>query len=303
MAVSNFFIRHQGPVLAGLGRVAWAALTQKPDPTAGPPPTPGPVVEAVVPPRPETLVHALVKWAGGDPKAWKGTVPPYMFPQWGFPVLGRTLDGVPYPLAKVLNQGCRFEVHEPLAMGESLELKAHLHDVDDNGSRARIHQQLTTAVAGQTPGLVSDVFAFVPLARRKKDGPRRAPPVVPLDAVELGRHTLPSNAGLDFARLTGDFNPVHWIGPYARMAGFRGMILHGFATAAIATEAVIAARWMGDAMRLHSLEVRFTRPLLLPAQPGVFVSPPDEQGRIPIAVGMAPGGEAAMLGHIQARPS
>jgi acyl dehydratase len=301
MAVSNFYIRHQGPVLAGLARVAWAALVQKPDPSAGPPPTPGPGVQAVVPARPEALVSALVRWAGGDPKAWKGTIPPYMFPQWGFPVLGRTLDGVPYPLAKVLNQGCRFEVREPLVMGEALELNAHLHEVDDNGTRARIHQQLTTAVQGHEPGLVADVYAFVPLAKRKKGGKKREPPVVPLDAEELGRRKLSSGAGLDFARLTGDFNPVHWIGPYARMAGFRSTILHGFATAAIATEAVIAARWMGDAMRLHSLEVRFTRPLVLPARPGVFVSPPDEQGRIPIAVGMAPGGEAVMLGHIQAR--
>ncbi|HCH66978.1 MAG TPA: hypothetical protein DFR83_29515 [Deltaproteobacteria bacterium] len=302
MAVSNLYIRHQGPVLSGLARVAWAALTQKPDPNAGPPPTPGPNIHAVVPPRPEALVAAMVEWAGGDPKAWKGTIPPYMFPQWGFPVLGRTLDGVAYPLAKVLNQGCRVEVREPLAMGESLELNAHLHAVDDNDTRARIHQRLSTAVQGKEPGLMADVYAFVPLAKRKKDGPRRAPPVVPSDAEEIGRRELASTAGLDFARLTGDFNPVHWIAPYARMAGFRGIILHGFATAAIATEAVIAARWMGDAMRLRSLEVRFTRPLVLPARPGVFVSPPDEQGRIPIAVGLAPGGEAAMLGHIQAQP-
>jgi acyl dehydratase len=261
------------------------------------------MVTEVVPPRPEVLVSDLVRWAGGDPQAWKGTIPPYMFPQWGFPALGRTLDGVPYPLAKVLNQGCRIEVHAPLPMAKALTLNAHLHGVDDNGSRARIHQRLSTTVDGQDTGLTADVFAFVPLAKRKKDGPKRAPPIVPPDAEEIGRRELASTAGLDFARLTGDFNPVHWIGPYARMAGFPGIILHGFATAAIATEAVIAARWNGDALRLKSLEVRFTRPLVLPASVGVFLSPPDTDGRIPIAVGTTPGGEAAMLGHIEARPA
>jgi acyl dehydratase len=123
-----------------------------------------------------------------------------------------------------------------------------------------------------------------------------------LDAEEVGRRRLGRSAGLDFARLTGDFNPVHWIGPYARMAGFRGVILHGFATAALATEAVIATRWFGEPARLGGLEVRFTRPLVLPDHVGVFLSPPDEDGRIPIAVGKAPGGEAAMLGHIWSRP-
>jgi acyl dehydratase len=120
--------------------------------------------------------------------------------------------------------------------------------------------------------------------------------------VEVGRRRLGKSAGLDFARLTGDFNPVHWVGPYAKLAGFRGIILHGFATAALATEAVIAGRWLGDTSRLGGLEVRFTRPLVLPARVGVFLGPPDDQGRLPLAVGVAPGGEAAMLGHIWERP-
>ena len=301
MAVSNLHIRHQVPVLSGLARIAWSVLTDKPDPSKGPPETPGPAYAEVVGPRPKALVTDLVRWAGGSPRAWKGTLPPYMFPQWGFPVLGRTLDGAPYPMAKVLNQGCRFDVREPLPMGKPLTLRAHLHSVDDDGTRARIHQQLVTTVDGLEQGLSSDVYSFVPLAKRRKGGPRRSPPIVPLDAVEVGRRRLSASAGLDFARLTGDFNPVHWVRPYAKMAGFRGIILHGFATAALATEAVIAHRWFGDAGRLGGLEVRFTRPLVLPAKVGVFLGPPDEDGRLPIAVGAAPGGGAAMLGHIWSR--
>jgi len=303
MAVTNLHIRHQGPVLSGLVRVAWAAATQKTDQTAGPPETPGPVYAEVVGPRPKALVDDLVRWSGGSPRAWKGTVPPYMFPQWGFPVQGRTLTGIPYPMAKVLNQGCRFEVQEPLPMGQSLTLKAHLEGVDDDGSRAKLHQRLVTTVGDSDSGLLSDIFAYVPLARKKRSGPRRGPPTVPLNAVEVGRRRLGKSAGLDFARLTGDFNPVHWIGPYAKMAGFRGIILHGFATAALAVEAVVAAKWLGNPHKLGGLEVRFTRPLVLPARVGVFLGPPEEDGRIPLAVGAAPGGEAYMLGHIWARPS
>ena len=301
MAVSNLHIRHQGPVLAGLARVAWAALTQRLDSHQGPPDTPGPERMEVVGPRPRVLVTELVRWAGGSGKAWKGTLPPYMFPQWGFPVLGRTLDRVPYPLVKVLNQGCRMELHAPLPLDRALTLRAHLHEVEETERRVRLHQRLETRVEGEDAALTSDVFSVVPLGRRSGGGQRRSPPVVPLEAVEVGRRRLSRSAGLDFARLTGDFNPVHWIGPYARMAGFRGVILHGFATAALATEAVIAGRWLGDPLRFGGLEVRFARPLLLPSTVGVFLSPPDDAGRMPLAVGAAPGGEAAMLGHIWAR--
>lgn len=297
MAVSNFHLRHQGPVLAGLARVAWAALTQKIDPAAPPPTCPGPVYTELVPPRPDALVGDLVRWAGGDARAWRGRLPAYMFPQWGFPSLARTLNGVPYPLPKVLNQGCRITVEEPLPAGEVLRLESHLHGVDDNGQRARLHQRLvTTTDSGGR--VVADVFAYVPLAKKKKGGKHSGPPIVPLDCREIARRQLRSNAGLEFAILTGDFNPVHWLRAYARLAGFKSTILHGFGTLSIAVEAVIAGQWSGDIRRFGGVDVRFTRPLVLPAKLGVFVGAADAEGRIPLAVGKAPGGAAVMLGHI-----
>ena len=47
---------------------------------------------------------------------------------------------------------------------------------------------------------------------------------------------------LDFAKLTGDFNPIHWVPAYARASGFRSCILHGFATMSYAMEAIRSAR-------------------------------------------------------------
>jgi acyl dehydratase len=220
-----------------------------------------------------------------------------MFPQWGFPSLARTLNGVPYPLPKVLNQGCRITVEEPLPAGEVLRLESHLHGVDDNGQRARLHQRLvTTTDSGGR--VVADVFAYVPLAKKKKGGKHSGPPIVPLDCREIARRQLRSNAGLEFAILTGDFNPVHWLRAYARLAGFKSTILHGFGTLSIAVEAVIAGQWSGDIRRFGGVDVRFTRPLVLPAKLGVFVGAADAEGRIPLAVGKAPGGAAVMLGHI-----
>lgn len=88
-------------------------------------------------------------------------------------------------------------------------------DVDDDGGRAVLHQRLVTGT-GSAPGrLVSHLYAIVPLAprdpERKASGSR---PTVPADAREIGRLELAGRAGFEFACLTGDFNPVHWIAPY-----------------------------------------------------------------------------------------
>ena len=68
---------------------------------------------------------------------------------------------------------------------------------------------------------------------KKKNGKaakKREPSRVPGDARELSFWNLSASAGLEFAKLTGDFNPIHWVPAYARASGFRNVILHGFAT-------------------------------------------------------------------------
>ncbi len=101
------------------------------------------------------------------------------------------------------------------------------------------------------------------------------------------------------ALLTGDVNPVHWLRPYARAAGFKSTILHGFSTLARSVESLHRARFAGDIDRLASIEVRFTRPLVLPARVRLFVSRPPEDAPDAwgISVGRAPGAPAFMIGH------
>ncbi len=295
MAVSRYHIRHQGPVLRSLAQTGWRAMSRQVA-LPGPVVCPGPQIAAAVPARPAALVDDLVRWSGGDAKAWAGALPPYMFPQWGFPALAQSIREIPYPLARVLNQGCRLEQAGPLDANAPLYLEASLAEVDDNGERARLRQHLITRAGDGV--MTADVHAYVPLQRSKK-GTSRAPAIVPIGAREILRRRLKTGAGLDFALLTGDFNPVHWLAPYARMAGFRNTILHGFGTMAIATEAVISRCWSGDVRRFGGIEVRFTRPLTLPAQIGVFVVPSaDDSDRISVYVGAAEGGGAAMVGTI-----
>jgi acyl dehydratase len=291
VAVSRIHALRQGPVVRALLGAGLAALNrERPREVA----LPGPVSRARVRPRNPDLVRDYVRHSGGDPSWYRGVLPGHLFPQWGFPLLATTLRGVPYDLRTVLNGGCRIEMHAPLPAGEALELEACLEDIDDNGRRAVIKNRLTTGTRSAPGALDAWMYAVVPLARGDK-GAKKERPTVPRDAHELGRWRLTPQNAVDFAMLTGDFNPVHWLKPYARAAGFKSTILHGFATLAYAIEGLNQNRFSGDPTRLAVIDVKFTRPLILPARAGLYVRERE------LLVGSAPGGPAYLTGVFQER--
>ena len=264
-------ILSQGPVLKALGQTALRGLTQRFDrrsPT--PPPAPGPELHATVAPRPADLVADYVRHVGGDPAAYHGTVPAHLFPQWGFPFAARTLADLPYPLLKVFNAGCRLDMKAPLPQGQALEIRARLASLKVDERRVLLSQRIITGTQAEPEAVTAHLYAFVPLGGGKsKAGGTKT--VVPMDAQRIAIWQLPVNAGLEFAVLTGDFNPVHWVRPYARALGFRNRILHGFSTMARTIESLNQELFHGDVNALESIDVRFTRPLVLPAAVAVFV--------------------------------
>lgn len=297
MSVSNRHILEQGQVLRTLAGVGLSSLVRRPNPHAPRPTTPGPWIKSEIPARSDRLLRDYVENAGGEPSWYRGQVPAHLFPQWGFPLAARAISKLPYPLARVMNAGCRIEQHKPLPSGERLLVRARLESLDDDGRRALITQRVVTGTHSVPDAIVADIRAYVPLSRGKKSEDKdkvKAKPMVPSEARELSFMQIGSKAGLDFAKLTGDFNPIHWIPAYAKMAGFRTCILHGFATLARAIEALNRHVLDGNVNRLASIDVRFTRPLPLPARVGVYVT--DEGG---IWVGDRPGGDAYLEGQFQ----
>lgn len=294
MGVPVRHVLNQGPVLAALVRAGVAA--SRSGGAKGPAlDTPTPELTATLKPRPEGLVRDYVRHVGGDPSWYRGVVPAHLFPQWGFPLLARTLEGIPYDLKRVLNGGCRIEMNRPLPAGEPLHLRACLAHIDDDGRRAVLQQRLITGTDSAPDAVISTLYAIVPLQKGdgKKDKPR-----LPDDAREIGRMNLPTRVGFDFAVLTGDFNPIHWIGPAARAAGFKSTINHGFSTLARAIETLNRVRFAGDPSRLATIDVKFTRPLVLPARVGVYLLGDDGVG-----VGDSPGGPAYLTGTTTLHPT
>ena len=291
MGVSWRHALSQGPMLVTLLRTgsqsAWNRFRKAPIQGGG---ALGVTIEKTLPPRPVELIRDYVRHLGGDPAWYKGTVPPHLFPQWGIPMLALTMRNQPYDLTRVLNGGCKMEVNAPMPADESIQVRSWLDEVDDNGKRAIFHQRLVSGTASQPDALDCHVTAFLPRTR-KSTAPGKPKPCVPKNARQLARWRLKAESGLDFALLTGDFNPIHWLAPYARLAGFSSTILHGFAIMGRAVESLNRVLWSGAPDRLKTLEIRFRRPLVLPAEVGLYIGLEND-----LYVGSAPEGPANLSG-------
>ncbi len=257
MSVPFGHILYQTDVLKGLGRVAVSPLMRK---LKGAPDAPSEVT-SLVPSVPEPLRSDYVQWTGAAEGTWDGQVPPHMFPHWGFPLLVKVLQGVPYPLPNVLNQGCRLQINGPVPAGESLLVRASLVGIEEEEHRARIHQRVVTGTADDPEALIADVYGVVRLG---KSTSKRSAPDEP-DDTEVASWSIGPKAGLEFALLTGDFNPIHWLAPYAKIAGFPTTILHGFASLALSFEQ-LGRGLSGGSESVRWIDVRFTAPVVLPAQ-------------------------------------
>lgn len=214
------------------------------------------------------LVSDFIDWAGAAQAQYPQTIPAHLFPQWGFPFLAANIETLPYPMQKVLNQGCEISQKGPLPLGEDLRVACHLVEVREEEARVRIHQRLTTGTAAQ-PDLIScDLFGVVVTGKSAKKSSRVQEEENPW--LPVGGWTASPNEGLSFAMLTGDFNPIHWVGPYAKHAGFNNAILHGFASLSRTYETLLQNA-PASIPYLPRINVRFTRPLVLPNRMEVHI--------------------------------
>jgi hypothetical protein len=271
MSISSRFLLEQGATLRALGavvlRASMRATAEKPVSPAAPTPR----VESEVRAPSPALVAAFVRSVGGEGGWYRGAIPHYLFPQWTFATLARAMKGVPYPMVRAVNAGCRIEWNGALPSVDALSVRARLTRVEEEGGRALLIQEVETGPVGAAPSLRAEVRAMIP-ARSSTRGKASARSAVPEDARELAFARLRGDAGADFAKLTGDVNPLHWSSSYARRAGFAGRILHGFSTLARACAAVERTQLAGAHARWRSIDVAFRRPLVLPHAVGVYAS-------------------------------
>lgn len=280
MAVSLLHLFSQKSALSALGRVAVRSLvgagtSESSEPGASSEAA-GPWFEERAPAPGEGLVREFIKTSGGDAGWYRGVVPVGMFAQWTFGAVSRALSTLPWPMTRVLNAGVTIVSAGRIPLGESLLVRARIAKVDVGERRAKISTEVETGTSSDPTALRAVLHTYLPFGKPASGPkPRSESAATPERASDTARElafwSLARTAGRDFALLTGDLNPIHWVGPIAKIAGFRSVILHGFASMARSIEGLNRAVFVGDPSKLASLDVRFLRPLVLPARVGLYL--------------------------------
>jgi hypothetical protein len=256
------------------------------------PPVLGASARSTVSLPPVGLQRDFVRFCGGEPSRYNGFTPPHLYSQWVLPVALRFAERLPYAPLSVVNVGCDLKVHKPLPAQGLVDVQCTLTALDVNDERVKMTLGLATLFKNEAY-LTSALHLLVRLTKTSGSSVKREPVVVPAGR-ELARRRLRRDAGLEFAQLTGDFNPIHWSSTYARMVGFRSNILHGFGSMSIAVEALVTARLSGDWQAIRRVSARFLAPLTLPHEVGVFWG-----NNSTVAVGDAVAGPAYMLADVE----
>ncbi|WP_162932209.1 MaoC/PaaZ C-terminal domain-containing protein [Solimonas sp. K1W22B-7] len=235
------------------------------------PETPQPIVTRFAAPS-DRLVDAYAAWAGAPPERYRDVLPPHFCSHWAFAMLARVGGQAPYDVTSILNQGLRLQLKAALPRGAALQLRGQLQDVSEDAQRVRIHSRVIAGWAQQPEAVIVDSYAAIPkrAAAKAKAAAREEP------AFEtVGHWSVAADDGLNFALVTGDFNPIHTFWPLARRTKFRGCILHGFGS--------VARTWevLADAGHdIADIDLRFVKPLPLPNEGlQVQVAAPDAEGR------------------------
>jgi hypothetical protein len=267
-----------------------------------------PRITGEVPPFSEREVERYILSTGGSPDLYRDPdgnllVPHTYFATWGLAELAKALLAARLPLnfTRVVHATSRVRVFRMQKVLEPARFSATVETVVRTGKRVRIEQQLTTMTAEAQP-LAEHTLAMVIPDGQLKRTPGSKPQNIPLDTTLLTAIRLPPNEGWQYARLSGDFNPIHWASPFAKLVGLHGPIAHGFDLMARTCHASVRHLAGGDARKLRKVDVAFRKPIRLPAEVHIFASEPVTTGgtkRVQLWVGPEQEAAAQIMGHVE----
>lgn len=254
-------LRQQGPMLKVLGQVISGALLSKVKKPGYAHPI-GEHLTSTVDPISNEVVDAFVKWLGVD--RYKNTIPAHFFPQWSIPLAFELGKNHPYPLLKVINQGCSLKIHKDINRGQELFLDGVFVEAKKEQYKDRLHQRVVTKNDKGETLIEADIHSVFLTGRGpKKD---KKPFVLPSGAKKIGSWKASSVDGRNYGIISGDLNPIHWIGVAAKLSGFPNKILHGFATFSKTYETLV-----DGGFNPTEIDIKFLSPVVLPSEVNVYV--------------------------------
>ncbi|MEW2142944.1 MaoC/PaaZ C-terminal domain-containing protein [Micromonospora vinacea] len=183
---------------------------------------------------------------------------PATFPHvMGFPLALRlmTAPGFPLPLVGLVHVGNRITTHRPVTADETLDFTTYAQDLRPHDRGRQVDVVLVGSVDGEEVWRGVSTY----LGREGTSGGRE-PGERPAAPTATARWRVEPRVGTEYARVSGDHNPIHTSRLGARLFGFRRPIAHGMWSKARCLAALEAR--LPDA---YTVEVAFKLPVPLPS--------------------------------------
>lgn len=185
-----------------------------------------------------------------------GTYPHIM----GFPLALRMMTAADFPfaLAGIVHVGNRITVHRPIRADETIDFAVHAADLRPHDRGRQLDVVLTGSVDGEM--VWRGVSTYLSRERGAAGGERRGAADRPPPPAASAQWRVSPRVGTDYARVSGDHNPIHTSRIGARLLGFPRPIAHGMWSKARCL-AALASR-LPDG---YTVDVAFKLPVPLPS--------------------------------------
>lgn len=179
-----------------------------------------------------------------------------------------------FPLLGLIHLSNRIRIHRPLGSVGELTVGVYADNLKPHAKGATFD---VVTVVEDALGLLWDAQSTMLCRGVKLDGEAEEHGLsVDAPLSELTRWKAPADIGRRYARVSGDYNPIHLSAPTAKLFGFPQAIAHGLWNKA----RTLAA--MGELLPVAPLEieVHFKKPVRLPSAVSLMTTGADSRGEL-----------------------
>lgn len=183
-----------------------------------------------------------------------------------------TAKSFPFPLLGLIHLSNRIRIHRPLGGVSDLFIGVHAQNLKPHAKGATF--DLVTTVEDSL-GLLWEAESRMLCRGVKLEGAASEESQSPPTQVsEVSRWKAPADIGRRYARVSGDYNPIHLSALTAKLFGFPQAIAHGLWNKAHTLAA------LGEHLPAANIEinVEFKKPVRLPSEVTLWASAPGSSG-------------------------
>ncbi|MGY5879356.1 MAG: MaoC/PaaZ C-terminal domain-containing protein [Candidatus Thorarchaeota archaeon] len=195
-------------------------------------------------------------------------IPPPLYPVVFLPpILSQLVDDsedMDLNILRVVHAGHKMMWREVLRPGDQIRTTAKIINMEQRG----VNDILDLQIQCKREETVVVEMGYRLLVRGKKTT-KDVKPKGKNQVIERGKVlakkaiVVAADQGKRYAEASGDHNPIHISDEIARSVGLPSAIVHGLCTMSLASQVIVDELLSGDPSRLKSMEVRFSKPLLM----------------------------------------